>query len=425
MSARTHDDHRLLIYGGFAFSLAVVIAICRPCDLTDRFMIGAPFGRDFVNYWMGGRLAVDGHLNLLTDFHAYNALIAERFSHSTDDFFVFSYPPSLLPLLVPFGALPYLPALVVWTLINLALLLWSASLLGADRRAQIATVLSPATLTMVVYGQFGGAMAALASLAIMRGTRRPALAGLCLALASVKPQLAAVVGLLMLLIGQWRAVAWSIPGAAVVAALSALLFGLAPWQSFIDVTVPFQVWLIHDFILDHLRTMLSVYGAARLGGLSFAAAQAVQFGFGLLVIGGAVLLTRRDGLTVRTLTLLLLSGIAALAYFQLYDLAMIAPALSVALFGGEQRHLRPLLSLVPASLLWLAPPLAIPFGVAHWPVINLVVAGVLATGLLTEWRRGSGSNLQARNLSAEVGDLGAGGLETALLEPRISNGFNP
>ncbi|HEY1545848.1 MAG TPA: glycosyltransferase family 87 protein [Xanthobacteraceae bacterium] len=418
MNARPHADHRVLIYGGFAFSLAVVIAICRPWDLADRFMIGAPFGRDFVNYWMGGRLALDGHLALLTDFRTYNTLIAERFSHTTDDFFVFSYPPNLLPFLVPFGALPYLPALIIWTAINLALLVWSARLLGADRRVQIATALSPATLTMVVYGQFSGAMAALAILAITRGARRPALAGLCLALASVKPQLAAAIGLLMLLLGQWRAVAWSIPGAAAVAALSALLFGLAPWKNFIDVTVPFHAWLIHDFLPNHLRTMLSIYGAARLGGLPFAAAQAIQIGFALSVIAGAVLLIRRDGLTPRTLTLLLLSGIGALAYFELYDLAVIAPTLSVALFGSEQSDRRPFLPLVPASLLWLAPPLAIPFGVAHWPIINLVVAGVLAAGLVMQWRCGRGSNQRAGNPSAEVGDVGAGRLETALLEPR-------
>jgi hypothetical protein len=418
MSAPTHHDHRLLVYGGFAFSLAVVIAICRPWDLAGHFMIGAPFGRDFVNYWMGGRLALDGHLGLLTDLHAYNALIAEQFSHSTDDFFVFSYPPSLLPFLVPFGALPYLPALLIWTVINLALLVWSARLLGGDRRAQIATVLSPAALTMVVYGQFSGAMAALAIVAITRGTRQPALAGLCLALASVKPQLAAVVGLLMLMIGQWRAVAWSIPGAVAVAGLSALLFGLAPWERFIDVTVPFHVRLIHDFVVDHLRTMLSVYGAARTGGLSFAAAQAVQFVFGLSVIAGAVLLTRRDGLTVRTLTLLLLAGIGALAYFELYDLAVVAPALSVALFGREQRDLRPLLSLIPASLLWLAPPLAIPFGAAHWPVINLVVAGVLTAGLVAEWRWGGGPNRRAGIRSAADSDMGAARPEPALLQPR-------
>jgi hypothetical protein len=165
------------------------------------------------------------------------------------------------------------------------------------------------------------------------------------------------------------------------------LFGLAPWKNFIDVTVPFQVWLIQDFILDHLRTMLSLYGAARLGGLSFVAAQVVQFGFGLAVVAGAVLLTWRDGLNARTLTLLLLAGIAALPYFQIYDLAIVAPALSVALFGGEQRDARRLLSFIPASLLWIAPPLAIPFSSYHSPVINLAVAGVLAFGLVTSARR--------------------------------------
>jgi alpha-1,2-mannosyltransferase len=406
MSIGTDRDDGLLIYGGFAFSLAVVIAICEPWNLTDHFMVGAPFGRDFVNYWMGGRLALDGQLDLLTDLRAYNAVIVERFGHSADDFFVFSYPPSLLPFLVPFGALPYLPALILWTAINLGLLAWSARLIGANRRALVATALAPATLTMVVYGQFSGAMAALAILAITRAARRPALAGLCLALISVKPQLAAVIGLIMLLIGQWRAVAWSVPGAAAIAGLSALMFGLTPWKSFIDITLPFQVWLIQDFILDHLRTMLSLYGAARLGGLSFAAAQIVQFVFGLAVIAGAVLLTWRDGLNSRTLTLLLLAGIAALAYFQLYDLAIVAPALSVALFGArsgevdtgsptrtcakqisERREARPLLSFIPATLLWIAPPLAIPFGMYHSPVINLVVSGVLAHGLVTRARR--------------------------------------
>ena len=390
MNIGTDRDDGLLIYGGFAFSLAVVIAICRPWDLTDHFMVGAPFGRDFVNYWMGGRLALDGQLDLLTDLRTYNALIVERFGHSADDFFVFSYPPSLLPFLVPFGALPYLPALIAWTTINLGLLIWSARLIGADRRALVATALAPATLTMVVYGQFSGAIAALAIAATTRGARRPALAGLCLALMTVKPQLAAAVGLLMLLIGQWRAIAWSVAGALGLSGLSVLLLGLTPWRDFLHVTVPFEVWLIHEFILDHLRNTLSLYAAARLAGLSFIAAQVVQTAFALAAIAGAVLLTWRDGLNPRTLTLLLLAGIAGLAYFQNYDLAIVVPALSVALFAGDRdegTERRPLLPFVPACLLWVAPALSIASGFYHSPVINLVLAGVLALGLVTRARR--------------------------------------
>jgi hypothetical protein len=406
MRVRTDRDDGLLIYGGFALSLALAIAIYKPWNLTDHFMIGAPFGRDFVNYWMGGRLALDGRLDLLADLRGYNALIVDQFGHSADDFFVFSYPPSLLPFLIPFGALPYGWALAIWTAINLALLAWSVRLIGANGRPLIAACLSPAALMMVVYGQFGGVIAALATAAITCGRRRPCLAGACLALITVKPQFAAVVGLLMLLIGQWRAIVWAVPGAAAVAALPVLLFGLGPWVSFVQVTVPFHVWLFQSFVVDHLRTLLSVYAAARLGGMSFIAAQTVQMIFAVAVVAATVLLTWRDGLTSRTSSLLLLAGIAALPYFQHYDLAIVTPALSVALFGGgpdEGADGRPLLSLLPAGLLWLAPALTIPFGVNQLPVINLVVAGVLAIALVSEWRRGR---------------LGAPQLAPLLLRPR-------
>ena len=106
-----------------------------------------------------------------------NALIAAQFGHTAEDFFIFSYPPTLLPFLVPFGALPYLPAVIAWTAINLALLAWSVRLIAADRRPLVAACLSPAALTMVAYGHFGGALAALAILALTRGARQPVLAG--------------------------------------------------------------------------------------------------------------------------------------------------------------------------------------------------------------------------------------------------------
>ena len=351
-----------------------------------------------MNFWTGGRLALDGRLDLLVDLPGYNALIAERFHHSADDFFVFSYPPSLLAFLVPFGALPYLPALLLWTAINLALLAWTTRQIAGDRWPVVATCLSPATVTMVTYGHFGGLLAMLATLALTRAAARPALAGACLALISVKPQLAVTLGLLMLLIGQWRAVAWSLPGAAALIGLSVVAFGLSPWTNFFTVTVPFHSWLIGDFVPDHLRTMLSLYAAGRLWGLSFAAAQTLQLGFGLAVIAASAMLVRRDGLNSRTLALLLLAAITALAYFQHYDLAIATPALAVALFAPASDDARPVLSFVPASLIWLAPPIAIPFGIYHWPLINLVVAGVLVVGLIEAWRAG------ARSVSAAPGD---------------------
>jgi alpha-1,2-mannosyltransferase len=402
MSVATQRDRSLLVYGGFALSLAVVIVVCRPWNLTDHIMIGAPFGRDYVNFWMGGRLALEGRLDLLVDLRAYNALIADKFSHWNDDFFIFSYPPTLLPFLVPFGAMPYVPSLLVWTAVNFALLAWSARLIERDRWPAIAACLSPAAVMMVTYGHFSGVLAALATVAVTRGRARPLLAGMCLALISVKPQFAALLGIVMVLAGQWRAVAWSVPGAAGLIGLSILLFGIAPWRGFFEVTVPFHSWLIREYVVDHLRNTLSLYAAARLEGLSFAAAQTLQAGFSLAVVAGSGLLVLRDGLNPRTLTLLLLAALAALPYFQPHDLVIAIPALAVALFGGQAADQRPLLPFVPAVLLWLSPSTSIPFGIAHWPIVNLIVAGALITGLVREWRSGGAPrNLAVRPVTAD------------------------
>jgi hypothetical protein len=261
---------------------------------------------------------------------------------------------------------------------------------------------------MVAFGHFGGALAPCAITAINRASQRPFVAGLCLALISVKPQLAVSIGVLMLLQGYWRAVAWSLLCTTGMIGLSILMFGLAPWIGFFKVTVPFHSWLIDDYVRGSLRTMLSVYGAARLDGLSFGVAQAIQIAFSLIVIAGTTLLVRRDGINPRTLALLLLTAMVALPYYEHYDLAIIASALAVSLFAAQPATARPFLGFFPAGLLWIAPAMAVVFGMNHWPVANVAVAGVLVIGIVLEWRRATPStqsaNAQATpRLGADVG----------------------
>src|SRR3954462_15379383 len=83
---------------GFAF---VYIVTCTPWDLTDNFFVAAPIGRDFVNFWMGGHLALAGELHTLIDYKGYNLLIGQLFDHTPEDTFVFSYPPHSLLFFFP------------------------------------------------------------------------------------------------------------------------------------------------------------------------------------------------------------------------------------------------------------------------------------------------------------------------------------
>ena len=74
-------------------------------------------------------------------------------------------------------------------------------------------------------------MLALAAVFILtRGKERPMLAGICLALMSVKPQVAVMIGLVMLCAGYWRALMWSIPAGVVLLAASVVAF----WPAAVD-----------------------------------------------------------------------------------------------------------------------------------------------------------------------------------------------
>jgi len=185
-------------------AFGVLYIALRPWNLRDSYMIGAPFGRDFINFWFGGHVVWTGNLNLLFDPQGYDSAISAMFGHHSDDAFVFSYPPHALLFLAPFGLLPYIPALLLWTACNLACLVIATRLFSRQSTLALAACLSPAALVMVLYGQFGGMIALAVTLALVHGKNRPWLGGLCLAFLSVKPQFALVLGLFLIAKDAWR-----------------------------------------------------------------------------------------------------------------------------------------------------------------------------------------------------------------------------
>jgi alpha-1,2-mannosyltransferase len=386
-------DRQLLIVGGFVLSLVLFLVVYRPWDLADAFMIGAPIGRDFANFWAGGRLALTGQLDLLANFSAYNDFIAATFRHTSTDELVFSYPPHILPLLLPFGALPFIPSLLLWTALNLFLLERSVRLLGVegDLAWRVAACLSPAAVTMMAYGHFGGVLAFLAVYALTRGDARPSLAGICLAVLSVKPQLAVSLGIFLLLAGRWRAVLWSLPATACLAGLSLAAFGVNPWINFVEWTVPFHAQAISNYAREALKTTASIYAGARLAGLPAWVGYGLQYAFSIVALAGSAFLVGRRGLTPRTVAIALFAVLAALPYFQNYDLAIITPALTVALFADQPGESRLFLPIVPASLLWIAPAISLSFGMLGVPAVPIIIAVALTWALIGELRSRRGT----------------------------------
>ena len=385
----TRRDHAVLIVAGLVSFFTILIAVYRPWDLADGFMIGAPLGRDFANLWLGGHLAFNGQFDLLIDLTGYNAAFQKAFAHNPAESFVFSYPPHSFLVLAPLGALPFKLAVSIWTLFNLACIAVATRLICREWNIIAAALFSPAVLTMVIFGHFGGMLALAAIFVLLRGKTQPVLAGICLALTSMKPQFAVVLGVVLLCSGYWRTLFWSIPAGILLLSASLAVFGLKPWTDFITWTIPFHARLIGDFHIEAMPTIVSVYAAAGMLGAPAWLAQAIQYAFSALVLWRAIVGLRRGGPTAETLTLVLLAALMALPYINSYDLAIVAPALTPALLGRPPG--RPFLPLSPALILWVVPVFALPFGLLGLPIAPLCVAGVLGLALLrAERAKGAG-----------------------------------
>src|SRR5690349_3446123 len=176
-----------------------------------------PLGRDFINIWMGSRLAAHSIMTLF-DYGAYYDALKEAFGPETP-FHNWGYPPTLLFLTQPLGSLPYWAALMIWTVLGFAI--YAAVVLrelapSARAAACGLLLLAPATIVNVVTGQNGFYSAALLLGGIVALERRPVLAGVLFGLLTMKPHLGVLVPLALVMIGAWRTIA--------AAALTAVLF---------------------------------------------------------------------------------------------------------------------------------------------------------------------------------------------------------
>lgn len=349
--------HWYVASGLLAFG--VLYIALRPWNLFESYMIGAPFGRDFVNFWFGGHLAWTGNLHLLFDLHGYDSAISAMFHHDSRDAFVFSYPPHALLFLAPFGLLPYIPALLLWTACNLGCLIIVTRLFSRQGALALAVCLSPAALVMVLYGQFGGMIALAATMALVHGEKRPWLAGLCLAFLSVKPQFALVLGLFLVAKGAWRALFAGLFLTAIFVGASIAAFGLQPWASFIGWTIPLHEKLVNQISGDGVSSTVSLYTGLRLVGVGVGIARALQVLLTLSVFGAAMLLLRRAQPTPKILAVALLAMVIGLPYSNDYDLAIAAPVFALALFDEGAPASARIPRSIATLLLWQAPILSV------------------------------------------------------------------
>ena len=338
-AARPLDLRAAVTAGAVLLLVAISIAL-----LVPR-LLNWPTSPDFTMLWAGARFAVF-RPHATYDVAAVTA--AQMSIRPPVGPLPFPYPPSALPLLAPFGLLPFWPSYFLWTGLS-ALAFWTA----ARRITRMAWLVfaMPQMVLAIVLGQTTLWIGAMLIWGVLLLRERPLLAGLLFGIAAaIKPQFAILVPVALLAGRHWRAIGGAIAAFAAMLLLS-LPFGLFLWPD----------WLA--MIRKH-PGIVSGYGLDVLGATPMLALKVL--GLPLYLDGPFVLFAiwlvwrafRSDDVKQQLLILLAATLIAS-PYAIRYELAMLTPSLLDALLAGTVRGLLIALPLYCLNVLAIVPALIV------------------------------------------------------------------
>nr|WP_070961232.1 glycosyltransferase family 87 protein [Hyphomonas sp. Mor2] len=296
-------------------------------DPTGEILIG----RDFANYHNASVLVVKGEVHRLFDILSYRAFLAEVYGQPFE--LNWSYPPHFLFFTLPLAGLPYLVAYAVWTLVGLGVYLAATGRhlrRTYDLKAPqlVLLVAAPATLVNAFFGQNGFITGTLLYVGVRYSKDRPALAGLCLGLLTIKPQLGLLIPIMLLLTRQWRTIAVAVITALIAIAASAMVFGTQSWIDYFEKVVPYQRGVMEEGTGLFLQMMPSAYGLGRLLDLPPQICLLLQLPLSLFALGLTVwLFLKPRGNDEATVLLFLLCTFMVTPYAFNYDMTALTPAL--------------------------------------------------------------------------------------------------
>jgi len=383
---QTNTRPNLLKVAWTVFALWAVVMLAVPFCLSVFAEPGSPFDthlidRDFANYWVGGRSALDGRFLLLFDQKTYFPLLKTVFG-ADYPLHNWGYPPHFLLLCVPLGLLSYGWAMFAFLGLTFVLFAFAAEVF----RRQYAGQTSPGMLWLAVSGyvflmlqiaQNGFLTGALLLLTFAFMHRRTWVAGLALALLTTKPQLGFLVPLLALLDRNWGLLRWATIFTIALIALSIAVFGVESWRAYFELTIPYQNYVMHGWYGGFLSMMPTTFGALRSleysPGTSFAVQWIVSaLAFALLL---RLVWTFRDPLD--RICAVAVGTLLVTPYAFNYDMGAVSVIAAImALRAHETRD--PAMTIAFGALAVL-PAAVAKLGLAGYPVAPLMIAAAFVT----------------------------------------------
>ena len=280
--------------------------------------------RDFVNYWMGGRMVLAGTVQDLFVHDVYFARLQQLFGPDIE-IRSWSYPPHFLLMLWPLGYLDYEVALALFLVLTFALFVVAVHVFRANFAPQSGVAILYCALLGFVLMQLdamqnGFLTSALILFGLAWMKQRPVLASLAFACLTIKPQLGFLVPVLLLWDRNWPALLWSAVFTMVLVAASIAFFGLDSWHAYLTSTLAYQRYVMTNWTGIFLLMMPTVFGSVRALGGSPESAIAMQLPVSIAAAALVAWLLHRERDALRRTFIVVCGTVLITPYVFNYDL---------------------------------------------------------------------------------------------------------
>jgi hypothetical protein len=311
---------------------------------------------DFFVFWSAARWLVEHGFSLqIYDFDTFLNFQRSLVEQPIGRYRPFAYPPSGLMLFAPLGALGQVLAAILF--LGTTLTLYLVVMAWGNWRKPLAMLASPAVLMNVVIGQNGFLSAGLLVGGLHLATRRPLIAGVLIALLTIKPQLGILVPFALIAARQWSCLIAATVATLLFIAVSIAVGGTDIWLAWFEL-LPHFAQTTASNIDSSARLMISPAAALVTLGVEYKTARLIQIPITLLIILAVFLICRRKGLTPLTIAAICAGATLATPFAYFYDLT-IALAAVVIMTEIVMRHGSRNGETVLLVLVWLLPIIAV------------------------------------------------------------------
>lgn len=252
--------------------VALLIMLARSYDLF--LPIDPPLSFDYMSFYAAGDLTDHGGAALAYDEEIHGQTEKRIYGDPRIPYFGFYYPPIYELLCAGLAAMPFAASYVIFMVVGAGAYFWVLRRTLRDPVLTTALAAFPAAFLTISLGQNSFLTTALMGSALLVLDRRPLLAGLLFGAMSYKPHFLLLVPVALVAGRQWRAFIAAVAAVAVLASLSLVMLGSAPWHAWLTTTPQTQRVFATGRV--GFSQLVNLFGAVRLMGGSTELAWGIQ-----------------------------------------------------------------------------------------------------------------------------------------------------